>query len=137
MRWLLTAFFTSILLSCSVNCYVAKCILRVCLSVYLCLNWASTFCTKTNWIYKREFSGVSKERSPIMDLRTSTINMLNRGGENLPQFVQKMNKKMNKNKVARCCKALTRKLRNSPRYFKNICSLIKFIQPEHFLNSEI
>ena len=62
----MSAFFTSRLLSCSVACHIASCILRVCFSVCLCLSWPETFWKKINRIYKQGFSGVSKETSPIL-----------------------------------------------------------------------
>ena len=104
---LLTAFFTSVLLSCLVACYIAVCILRDCLSVCLCLSWAHAFSTKINGIYNWGFSGVSKETITMLDSRTSTSNIMNRRGKNLCQVVQKMSEKnKNNNKKNRCCKAL-------------------------------
>ena len=118
-------FSTAALLSC----------LRACLSVCLCLSWSHTFWTKINRIYKREFSGVSSDTSPIFDPRTSTSNLLNKRDENLHQFVQKMGEK-NENKNNRCCKVLyvNRQTQNLAKGFENICILITSIQPQHFLN---
>ena len=115
----MTAFFTSIVLSCSVARYIAACILHMCLSACLCLSWLYTFLTKTNRIYKREFSGVSKEASPILDPRTSTSNKLNRRGKNLRQPVQKWMRKR-KRKIIGVAKryALTPKDKNSQRFLK-------------------
>ena len=53
----------------------------------LCLSWFYTFWTKISRICKRDFSGVSKETSPILDFRTLTSNILHRRRKNLRQFV--------------------------------------------------
>ena len=76
-----TAFFTSIMMSCSAARYIAVSILRACLSVCLYLSWLRTFWTKINRIYNQEFLGFSQEISPILDSRTSTGNILNRRGK--------------------------------------------------------
>ena len=135
IRWLLTAFFTSILLSCSVVCYMATYILRTCLSICLYLCWPHTFATKINRIYKQKFSDVSKGTSPILSPRTWSSDILNRRGKNLHQFVQKIGKNKKK-KNNRCCKALCVNIQTQKftKIFKSTCILITFIQPKHVLN---
>ena len=56
----------------SVALHIAACILRACLNVYLYLSLPHAFWTNINRIYQREFSGVSKETSSILDPRTWT-----------------------------------------------------------------
>ena len=129
--WVLTGCFTSILLSCSVASYLAACILRARLSIYFYLRWPNEFWTKINKIFKREFLGVSKETSPILDPRTWASCILKWRGENLGQFVKKWVRKI---KIIGVVKryVLTQELAN---IFENICIfLLRFIQSEHFLN---
>ena len=77
IHWILISFFTSIRLSCLLACQIAAYILRPCLRVglcfvYVCLCSQRAFWTKTNKIYKREFSCVSKKTSLLLEPRTST-----------------------------------------------------------------
>ena len=77
IHWILISFFTSIRLSCLLACQIAAYILRPCLRVglcfvYVCLCSQRAFWTKTNKIYKREFSSVSKKTSLLLEPRTST-----------------------------------------------------------------
>ena len=134
IRWLLTGFFSFILLPCEVSCFIAACILRgACLRVCLCLSCEHAYSTKINRIYKREFPGVSKEASPILDTRTSASSMLKRRGKNLASSSKKWVRKIKITVVVKCY-ALTRKRKKFTKIFENICVLITFIQPEHFLN---
>ena len=133
IRWLLTALLTSKLMCYSVAHYVATCILHACLSVCLCLSWQQAFFTKTYRIYKQEFSGVSKETSPIM--HSSHFNWQHTGQiRKKPSPVRQ--KIVEKKKKNRCCKVLfvNALMQKFAQIFENICNLITFIQPEHFLN---
>ena len=64
-----------------------------------------------------------KETSPILEAHTSTSNTVKRRRKNRYQYIQKMGKEKKKRKMVGVVKVL-----------ENICILIKFIQPEHFLN---
>ena len=103
----------------------------------LMFELAARILDNINRIYEREFSGLFKETNRILGLRTSTNNILNRRGKNLPQFVQKMDEK-NKNKNNRCCKAscVNTQMHSFAKIFENIFILITFIRLEHFLNEK-
>ena len=67
--WLLTSFFTSIRLLCSIVArYIASCTLYTCLSACLCFSWSHAFWIRINKTYKQEFSSVCEETSLILDL---------------------------------------------------------------------
>ena len=100
-RWLLTAFLTSIVLSCSVAHYTAAFILSAYLSVYLCLSWPHAFQKIINTIYKWKLSGVSKEIIAILDSSTANGSKINRREQEISQFAQKMGEK-NKDRNNRC-----------------------------------
>ena len=95
IRWLMTSFFASILLSCSVARYIAAYVLRVCLSFCLCLSWLHAFWKKITRVYERESSVVSKETSswiPALQLAT----YWREDKKKLRQFVRKMGEKKKK-----------------------------------------
>ena len=123
-------FHTVVLFSCLPN----SCMHLACVLECLCLSWSHAFWTENNKIYKREFSSVSKETSPILGSRTSTSNILNKRGKNLRQFIQEMGEKKNWNH--RCCTALyvNTQTWKFAKIFENTFILIRFIKPEHFLN---
>ena len=131
--WLLTAFFTFILLSCAVACYIAACVLHACLRVCLCLSCEHAYWTKINRIYKRKFPGVSKKAIPILDIRTSASNILKRRGKKLASSSKNWVRKIKITGVVKYY-ALPRKRKKFTKIFENICILITFIQPDHFLN---
>ena len=122
INWLLTTFFTFILLFCSVARYIAAWILRACLNACFCLSWSNALRAKINRIYKREFSSVSKETSPILDSCSSTSNIPTRRGKNLCQFVQKMGEGKKK-KILRVVNryALTRHAKFYKDFWKQLC----------------
>ena len=106
--------------------YIAASILSASWSVNIWAGWPHPSSTKTDGISKRELSGVSKETSPILDLRTLTRNILNRRGKSLRQFFKKMVEK--EKKRTRCGNALclniqTQELAN---IFENICLFYLF-----------
>ena len=118
MCWQLTAFF--ILFSYSVARYIAACILHA------GFNWPHAFWTKINKIYKRENSGVCKKASPILDLQTSTSNILKRRGKKSPDRQRNGWKKRKKNRSGRSY-VFTRKHKRlqgflKTSYFKNVYS---------------
>ena len=119
IRWVLTAFFTSILLSCLVACCIAACILHAFLRFCFSLSWPYAFWTKINGIYEWEFLGVSKEPNPLSNSRTWARSILTRCEKNLRQFIQKWVKKR-KRKIINIvmCYALTLKRKNLQRYLK-------------------
>ena len=73
--------------------------------------------TKINRIYKREFSGVSKEISPILDPHFSTSNMVSRSGKKPVPFCPKNVRKRKRIGIVKRY-ALTNKCRNSQRFLK-------------------
>ena len=134
-HWLLTAFFTSIVLSSSVARYTAACILSAYLSVCLCLSWPHAFQKIINTIYKSKLSGVPKETIAILESGTANGSKINRCKKELPQFAQKMGEK-NKDRNNRCCIVLYFNTQR-PKFvktFRIICILITFIQLGYFLN---
>ena len=66
--WLMTSFFTSIRLLCSIVArYIASCPLCECLSVFLCFSWSHAFWIRIDKTYKQKFSSVCEETSLILD----------------------------------------------------------------------
>ena len=127
-RWVLTAFFTSILTSRSVACYIAICILHTWLSVCL---WQLTEKNLT------EIFRCVKEASPILDPCTSIRITLNRKDRkdrnNFHQFVQKLGEKLKKNN--RCCVlCVNTQMQRFTNIFEIIFILITFVNHLYFNN---
>ena len=117
--WLLTTFFTSILLSCSVVCYLAICILRACLSVCLYLSWPPHFRQKLTESTNGNFQVCPRKKIRFwvstFQLAISWADAEKTFSISSKKWVKKMKKKNN-----RCGKAftLTPKRRNSKRFLK-------------------
>ena len=110
-------FHTVVLLSCS---------LHSCMHLACWIYWPHAFWTETNKIYKRETWGVCKKASPILDLQTSTSNILKRRGKKSPDRQRNGWKKRKKNRSGRSY-VFTRKHKRlqgflKTSYFKNVYS---------------